>query len=101
MKPYLEPRRLVPVASNFTQGREERESCYKPMKDALLAHFSDIPFKERCILTGSCYFPSSLILFVYRGNFRVLVPGTGLGRLAYDVASLGTSRHRSFPPNTR
>jgi hypothetical protein len=35
----------------LTQGREEREACYKPMKDALLEHFSDIPFRER--YTGS------------------------------------------------
>uniref|UniRef100_A0A0W0FG11 carnosine N-methyltransferase n=1 Tax=Moniliophthora roreri TaxID=221103 RepID=A0A0W0FG11_MONRR len=52
------------------EGKEEREAAYKPMKDALLAHFSDIPERER-------------------RNFRVLVPGAGLARLAYDVASLG------------
>ncbi|KAK7052931.1 hypothetical protein VNI00_004251 [Paramarasmius palmivorus] len=52
------------------EGTEERETAYKPMKDALLAHFSDIPEQER-------------------RNFRVLVPGAGLARLAYDVASLG------------
>ncbi|EEB98560.1 hypothetical protein MPER_01909, partial [Moniliophthora perniciosa FA553] len=54
---------------NF-EGKEERETAYKPMKDALLDHFSDIPERER-------------------RNFRVLVPGAGLARLAYDVASLG------------
>lgn len=27
---------------------------------------------------------------IHRGNFRVLVPGVGLGRLAFDVASLGS-----------
>ena len=26
---------------------------------------------------------------IYRRNLRVLVPGAGLGRLAYDVATLG------------
>ncbi|KAH7929022.1 N2227-domain-containing protein [Leucogyrophana mollusca] len=52
------------------EGSEEREASYKPMKDALVAHFSDIPPNER-------------------RNFRVLVPGAGLGRLAYDIASLG------------
>ncbi|KIK68422.1 hypothetical protein GYMLUDRAFT_91958 [Collybiopsis luxurians FD-317 M1] len=52
------------------EGKEERETSYGPMKNALLAHFSDIPKEER-------------------RNFRVLVPGAGLGRLAYDVASLG------------
>ncbi|KAJ3770051.1 N2227-domain-containing protein [Lentinula raphanica] len=52
------------------EGRDERETSYGPMKDALLAHFSDIPEEQR-------------------RNFRVLIPGSGLGRLAYDVASLG------------
>ncbi|KAG1730248.1 N2227-domain-containing protein [Suillus paluster] len=52
------------------EGKEERETCYTPMKDALVAHFSDQP-------------PES------RQNIRVLVPGAGLGRLAYDVANLG------------
>ncbi|KAJ3800951.1 N2227-domain-containing protein [Lentinula aff. detonsa] len=52
------------------EGQEERETSYGPMKEALLAHFSDIPEEER-------------------RNFRVLVPGSGLGRLAYDVANLG------------
>ncbi|VDC05234.1 unnamed protein product [Peniophora sp. CBMAI 1063] len=55
-----------------TEGEEEREASYKPLKDALVAHFSDIPFEERY-------------------NFRVLVPGAGLGRLAYDIAKLGFS----------
>ncbi|KAI0062566.1 N2227-domain-containing protein [Artomyces pyxidatus] len=54
------------------KGREEREASYKPLKDALLEYFSDIPMEER-------------------HNFRVLVPGAGLGRLAYDVAKLGFS----------
>lgn len=53
------------------EGKEERETCYTPMKDALVAHFSDKPSPES------------------RQNIRVLVPGAGLGRLAYDVANLG------------
>ncbi|KAK7055822.1 carnosine N-methyltransferase [Favolaschia claudopus] len=52
------------------EGTEEREACYKPMKDALVSHFADVPASERAQL-------------------RVLVPGTGLGRLAHDVAGLG------------
>ncbi|KAK7460430.1 hypothetical protein VKT23_009149 [Stygiomarasmius scandens] len=52
------------------EGAEERKMSYEPMKEALLAHFSDIPPAER-------------------RNFRVLVPGAGLGRLAYDIANLG------------
>ncbi|KAI0033301.1 N2227-domain-containing protein [Vararia minispora EC-137] len=54
------------------EGLEEREASYKPLKDALVAHFRDIPAEQR-------------------HNFRVLVPGAGLGRLAYDVAKLGFS----------
>ena len=30
------------------QGKEEREASYKPIKEALLDHFSDIPMEERC-----------------------------------------------------
>ncbi|KAL4248632.1 Carnosine N-methyltransferase [Abortiporus biennis] len=52
------------------EGKAERDVCYEPMKKALLEHFSDIPQEER-------------------GNFRVLVPGAGLGRLAWDIANLG------------
>ncbi|CDO77418.1 hypothetical protein BN946_scf184857.g25 [Trametes cinnabarina] len=52
------------------EGKNERDACYEPMKEALLRHFSDIPEDER-------------------RNFRVLVPGAGLGRLAWDVAKLG------------
>jgi carnosine N-methyltransferase len=28
------------------EGKEEREACYTPMKEALVAHFSDKPFPE-------------------------------------------------------
>ena len=52
------------------EGEVEREKCYKPMIDALLDYYSDIPAAER-------------------RNFRVLVPGAGLGRLAFDIAQLG------------
>ncbi|KAH9947863.1 N2227-domain-containing protein [Amylocystis lapponica] len=54
------------------EGLPEREACYNPMTAALVEHFPDIPQEER-------------------GNFRVLVPGAGLGRLAWDVANLGFS----------
>ncbi|KAG6847774.1 hypothetical protein H0H93_006054, partial [Arthromyces matolae] len=55
------------------EGREEREACYEPMKDALVEHFSNVPIEERS---------------EYRNKLRVLVPGSGLGRLAYDVARM-------------
>ncbi|KAK0199327.1 N2227-like protein-domain-containing protein [Desarmillaria ectypa] len=52
------------------EGKEEREACYSPMKDALLKHFASSSDEER-------------------KKLRVLIPGAGLGRLAYDVAKLG------------
>ncbi|KAK0460511.1 N2227-like protein-domain-containing protein [Desarmillaria tabescens] len=52
------------------EGKEEREACYGPMKDALLKHFASSSDEER-------------------KKLRVLIPGAGLGRLAYDVAKLG------------
>ncbi|KAH8112811.1 N2227-domain-containing protein [Phellopilus nigrolimitatus] len=54
------------------EGKVERDACYQPMKDALLNHFAAVPEGER-------------------SKLRVLVPGAGLGRLAYDVARLGFS----------
>lgn len=58
-----------------TEGLPEREACYTPMKDALLEHFKDRTDEDKAKL-------------------RVLVPGTGLGRLAFDVANLGASGFR-------
>ncbi|KEP53569.1 MFS general substrate transporter [Rhizoctonia solani 123E] len=52
------------------EGKVERDACYGPMLDALCEYFHNVPIEER-------------------GNFRVLVPGAGLGRLAWDVASRG------------
>ncbi|TDL27902.1 N2227-domain-containing protein [Rickenella mellea] len=52
------------------EGKGERDSCYKPMIDALLDHFSGVSEEQR-------------------SNIRVLVPGAGLGRLAYEIAHLG------------
>ncbi|KAB5592962.1 hypothetical protein CTheo_3597 [Ceratobasidium theobromae] len=52
------------------EGKVEREACYGPMLDALCEYFHAVPIEER-------------------GNFRVLVPGAGLGRLAWDVAAKG------------
>ncbi|EJD01859.1 N2227-domain-containing protein [Fomitiporia mediterranea MF3/22] len=54
------------------EGKSERDVCYEPMKDALLRHFANVPEAER-------------------SKLRVLVPGAGLGRLAYDIARLGFS----------
>lgn len=31
------------------KGRDERDSCYKPMLDALLDHFSDAPEDQRSV----------------------------------------------------
>ncbi|KAL5478532.1 hypothetical protein ACEPAI_2716 [Sanghuangporus weigelae] len=54
------------------EGRSERDASYGPMKEALLNHFASVAEGER-------------------SKLRVLVPGVGLGRLAYDIAQLGYS----------
>ena len=59
------------------------------MIDALTKHFSDISPDERFVLQQSSLSCSGLT-HPYRGNIHVLVPGAGLGRLAYDIAKLGT-----------
>jgi carnosine N-methyltransferase len=69
------------------------------MKDALLAHFSDIPPQERSV---PCTINLPALNFdSRRGIFRVLVPGAGLGRLAFDIASLGTPSLSSIPRISR
>ena len=35
--------------SNMNQGKQEREACYRPMKDALGAHFANVPQEERFV----------------------------------------------------
>jgi len=47
-------------------GKEEREKCYRPLLNTLLA-----------------IYPAN------RNNIKVLVPGAGLGRLAFDIAMEG------------
>ncbi|KZT26103.1 N2227-domain-containing protein [Neolentinus lepideus HHB14362 ss-1] len=53
------------------EGKTERETCYKPMEDALVAHFARVPVEERWL------------------SLRVLVPGAGMARLAWNIAKLG------------
>lgn len=59
------------------------------MKEALIKHFSDVPLEQRFDLTKT-HAPCSFVDHTTdRGSLRVLVPGSGLGRLAHDVASMG------------
>jgi carnosine N-methyltransferase len=52
------------------EGASERKLCYKPLLDEIIRLFGHLS-------------PSG------RSNVRVLVPGAGLGRLAFEVARLG------------
>ncbi|KAG4108714.1 N2227-domain-containing protein [Neocallimastix lanati (nom. inval.)] len=54
------------------EGKMEREQTYTPIINALLDFYKDVPEEER-------------------GDLNILVPGAGLGRLAYDIAKLGFS----------
>ena len=70
------------------------------MKDALIEHFAAVSPEAR----SSSYFVKKLFVsdshfyVIFRRALRVLVPGAGLGRLAYDVAKLGMyiSAHTPF-----
>ncbi|KAI0244324.1 hypothetical protein L0F63_004729, partial [Massospora cicadina] len=53
-------------------GAKEREIAYQPILEGLLNHFSHVPEAQR-------------------PEYKVSVPGAGLGRLAYEVAKLGFS----------
>ncbi|CAJ0759840.1 21665_t:CDS:2 [Entrophospora sp. SA101] len=46
----------------------ERDAAYKPIIEALLEFYKDVPIEER-------------------KNIQVLVPGAGLGRLAFDIVN--------------
>lgn len=61
------------------------------MKDALIKHFAGVSSEARSS-SYSCqvFFVFDNYFYVmFRRTLRVLVPGAGLGRLAYDVAKLG------------
>nr|CAG8533836.1 8517_t:CDS:2 [Entrophospora candida] len=49
-------------------GKSERDAAYKPIIEALLEFYKDVPIEER-------------------KNIQVLVPGAGLGRLAFDIVN--------------
>ncbi|CAG8551867.1 30402_t:CDS:10 [Racocetra persica] len=55
------------------EGQNERDAAYKPLLESLMEFFKDVPVEER---------PS----------IRVLVPGAGLGRLAFDIVKQGTKK---------
>ncbi|KAJ3415788.1 hypothetical protein HDV05_004060 [Chytridiales sp. JEL 0842] len=54
------------------EGAKEREATYTPIVDALESCFKDLSLEKR-------------------GNVTVLLPGAGLGRLAFDIAKKGFS----------
>jgi hypothetical protein len=59
------------------EGAPERATIFGPILNAL----ADVPVEERA-------------------GKRVLVPGSGLGRLAWEISELGASAHTSFPDQT-
>ena len=76
-----------------TQGKEEREASYKPIKEALLDHFSDIPMEERYgasqILARVLSKPNPDITSVFSFQVQVLVGSrmTLLGLVGSSVCS--------------
>jgi hypothetical protein len=63
------------------QGREEREASYRPIREALLEHFSDIPMQERYIRPPA----STIITRALKPN-----PGTTSVSLSQARASAGS-----------
>ncbi|SJX63325.1 uncharacterized protein SRS1_14145 [Sporisorium reilianum f. sp. reilianum] len=55
-----------------SEGEPERSAVYGPLMDAVAKRYGKIPFKDR-------------------GHVRILVPGVGLGRLAFEYAAQGYS----------
>ncbi|KAJ1334789.1 hypothetical protein BSLG_007944 [Batrachochytrium salamandrivorans] len=54
------------------EGLEERTSVYGPILDYLKSHFDHVPMNER-------------------GKIQILVPGSGLGRLVFEIVAMGFS----------
>lgn len=54
------------------EGEAERSTVYEPLMNAVSSRYGGIPFQER-------------------GHVRILVPGAGLGRLAFEFAAQGYS----------
>ncbi|RHZ82917.1 hypothetical protein Glove_103g29 [Diversispora epigaea] len=54
------------------EGQPERDSTFKPLLETLIDFYKEIPIEER-------------------SSINVLVPGAGLGRLAFDIVSRGFS----------
>ncbi|KAI9275635.1 N2227-like protein-domain-containing protein [Phascolomyces articulosus] len=79
-KPPVTPMDMDKVRSTLKQfvrdwaeeGKAERDATYGPILEELENIYGDVDVKDR-------------------GNIRILVPGAGLGRLAYDIASKGFS----------
>ncbi|KAI9485456.1 MAG: N2227-like protein-domain-containing protein [Benjaminiella poitrasii] len=79
-KPPVSPMDMDKVRSTLKQfvrdwskeGEKERKATYEPIIEELNELYKDVPFEEK-------------------GKFRVLVPGAGLGRLAFDIAKAGFS----------
>ena len=64
------------------EGKEERDKIFKPILD----HLSKIPPQDRQV---SPFFTSLQLLTPWQ-NMHVLVPGSGLGRLAWEISELGS-----------
>ena len=71
------------------------------MKDALIEYFAAVSPEARSFsypCQGVFLHLTTIFYVIFRRSLRVLVPGAGLGRLAYDVAKLGMymSAHTPF-----
>ncbi|CAG8521620.1 3339_t:CDS:2 [Acaulospora colombiana] len=57
-----------------SEGKPERDATYKPLLEALIDHYKDVPIEK------SINFKTTKLL-IHRPSIKVLVPGAGLGRV--------------------
>lgn len=79
------------------QGEKERSTSYAPILDTIEKKFGSLTKEERCVFSEL-----EFLLTRQRLQTKILVPGAGLARLAFDIARMGFSSqggwsHSYFP----
>lgn len=71
------------------EGEEERRACYDPILGAITDYFKDAYVKDNRRYFSLIESLSFCSFSEDRGQIKVLVPGSGLGRLTYEIAHRG------------
>eukprot|EP00126_Sphaerothecum_destruens_P002238 Sdes_comp15676_c0_seq1m4697 len=68
------------------EGAPERDVCYRPIVEEIVRRFGKVPWPGK---HGGRRFSGPSCRFLPRRDIQILVPGSGLGRLAYEIAREG------------